>query len=186
MSHTDYCARCGVNLVEHESGVDGTPVYIDTDGSYCCTGWHGHDEHGVYAPNHTLDPDEDTLAVLDFADNCRPTEDGDWDQVAVAAPLDVRAAPLSSEQRHPNFHLWEVIDGLLQLHDTPADDRECAWCDKPAVILLPASRNDNAWPQLTQRACFDHSGLDQLVNGQDGTAPYVTEYLNHFETEETP
>ena len=68
--------------------------------------------------------------------------------------LHTRALPVVTvpEQPHPNFHLWEVIDGLLQLHDTPAHDRECAWCDKPAVILLPASRNDNAWPQLTQRA----------------------------------
>ena len=121
-STSDICARCGVTIVEHESGIDGTPVYIAADGSYCCSEWHGHDEHGVYAPNHTLDPDEDTLAVLDYTDDCRPNEDGWSGPPAFVTSCCGSPSILQDAYVNPNAYPAEVVSTF---DNFICDNEEC-------------------------------------------------------------
>lgn len=81
--------------------------------------------------------------------------------------------------RHPNFYLWSIIQGMLDLHELPASERNCGWCDKEAVILLPKDHWDETSP-LTQPACVHHGGLEALTASEDGTSPYLTEYLTEL------
>ena len=73
----DNCQRCGVPVKFECFADDDSPVYVDADGYYVCTDYHGHDEHGVYSPLHTLHPDDDSTVVTDNSDGCYFDEDLD-------------------------------------------------------------------------------------------------------------
>ena len=86
------------------------------------------------------------------------------------------------QELHPNFYLWSIIQGMLDAQEVPTDERVCGWCDRQAVILLPANHWDETSP-LIQLACANHGGLEGLTSPEDGTSRYVTEYLCHLDEE---
>jgi hypothetical protein len=64
------CARCGETLQITSAGL------VDSGKSYCCGGFHGHDEHGTYAPDHTTTVDDSAARDGDCplcADKARTT-----------------------------------------------------------------------------------------------------------------
>lgn len=77
------CARCGEDVVFVTNADSGEPIYEDKDGVYVCAFRHGHDEHGVFAPNHDADAarvqrdDTTYFIVTDHQDDCHFDEDAD-------------------------------------------------------------------------------------------------------------
>ena len=78
------CARCGVDIhYAGKSETDGSPAYAGESDGYTCSDYHGHDEHGVFAPNHDMcdervKQDNDTyFVVFDGTDDCYFDEDID-------------------------------------------------------------------------------------------------------------
>ena len=77
------CVRCGdlVTFVVHL--YSGQPVYADVRGMYFCGDFHGHDEDGVFSPNHDVDvsrvraEDATYFITQDDQDNCHFDEDID-------------------------------------------------------------------------------------------------------------
>jgi hypothetical protein len=47
------CARCGEELLNEGFYDDGSPCWSSDGGVYVCMDFHGHDEHGLFAPSHT-------------------------------------------------------------------------------------------------------------------------------------
>jgi hypothetical protein len=73
------CARCADPITAEST------YWVDRSGSFCCSDYHGHDEHGVFAPIHDPSPavvigeDEQYYVLRDGYDACRFDEDtDDW------------------------------------------------------------------------------------------------------------
>jgi hypothetical protein len=60
---TGTCWRCSdpVRTAGLVTDAGSAPLLADRHGCVTCTGMHGHDEHGLYAPAHILTDDGDTL-----------------------------------------------------------------------------------------------------------------------------
>ena len=79
------CARCGVDIhYAGKSETDGTPFYGGNRNCvYTCSDHHGHDEKGIFAPNHDMSDervkqdDDKYFIAFDGTDACRYDNDSE-------------------------------------------------------------------------------------------------------------
>lgn len=84
------------------------------------------------------------------------------------------------QEKHPNFYLWQIIQGMLNVYDLPKGERLCAWCSDEAVIMVPRDHWDDRSP-LTTPACYYHGRMDMSEEASDGTSRLWREYLSYME-----